>query len=104
MADKMTRDFQEEAKRVIIEYYGFEKQALQLCEECGELIQATSKYVRQGGAPETKEAMIDEIADVFCVAEQFLLLFGVSDENVNSRISAKVQRQIRRINEQMQLG
>lgn len=101
--DRINQAMIEEGKRVIIEHYGANKQALQLCEECGELIQAASKFVRQDGAPTTVEAMIDEIVDVMVVADQFLLLFGVSDEDIESRISAKVQRQIRRINEEMQL-
>jgi len=102
--DRINQSMIEEGKRLIMDHYGAENQALQLCEECGELIQASSKYVRQGGAPITKEAMIDEIVDVMVVADQFLLLFGVSDEDIESRITAKVQRQIRRINEEMQLG
>lgn len=102
--ESINREMIEEGKRLIMEHYGIQNQALQLCEECGELIQATSKFVRQGGAPATKEAMIDEIVDVRTVADQFLLQFGVSEEEIQKRIGAKVQRQIRRINEEMQLG
>lgn len=48
--------------------FGYDKQLLMVMEECGELLNALAKYDR-GRA--TKEEVLDELADVSIMVEQF---------------------------------
>ena len=95
----------EKIKR-IANHYGLAKQQRQLAEECAELIQATSKYMR---FQEESYALtvdwtylqnvIEEIADVEIMLEQMKVLLNLSDEAVESVKNIKVNRELARIKE-----
>ena len=91
-----------DALATIIEHYGVNKQALQLCEECGELIQAVSKYIRHEGHPYERDALVEEIVDVIVVAGQFLMKFGITDETILEKMQVKISRQLDRIVKELQ--
>lgn len=78
--------------RFIADHYGKEKQLDMLQEECAELIQAISKYKRNGST----QKIIEEIADVKIMIEQieYLLLCG---NDVDKIKEIKLERQIERI-------
>lgn len=80
-----------------IQVYGLEKQALQLCEECGELIQAASKMVRSNFSDDSVSKMVEELADVMVVAKQFMQVFHVPDSAVEGMMEEKIHRQWARI-------
>ena len=90
----------------IANHYGLAKQQRQLAEECAELIQATSKYMR---FQEESYALtvdwtylqnvIEEIADVEIMLEQMKVLLNLSDEAVESVKNIKVNRELARIKE-----
>ena len=95
----------EKIKR-IANHYGLAKQQRQLAEECAELIQATSKYMR---FQEESYALtvdwtylqnvIEEIADVEIMLEQMKVLLNLSDETVEGVKNIKVNRELARIKE-----
>ena len=80
-----------------IQVYGLKKQALQLCEECGELIQAASKMVRANFSYDSVITMVEELADVMVVAKQFMQVFHVPDSAVEGIMEEKIHRQWERI-------
>ena len=88
----MTQQF-EMMNLYTMQIFGPEKQALQLCEECGELIQAVSKMVRSKYSNETIKKMTEELADVMVVAKQFMQIFHVSDDDLRQIMEQKVFRQ-----------
>lgn len=88
----------------IANHYGLAKQQRQLAEECGELIQATSKYMR---FQEESYALtvdwtylqnvIEEIADVEVMLDEIKHLLNISDEAIEAIKERKVNRQLERI-------
>lgn len=88
----------------IANHYGLAKQQRQLAEECGELIQATSKYMR---FQEESYALtvdwtylqnvIEEIADVEVMLNEIKHLLNISDEAIEAIKESKVNRQLERI-------
>lgn len=80
----------------IAEHYGARAQTLQLCEECGELIQAVSKLTR--GVTETRiSALAEEIADVRIMTSQLMYLYGIPESEISHQIEEKLKRQLERI-------
>ena len=76
-----------EGIKKIADYYGLSKQQRQLSEECAELIQASSKYLRYREVSDVKDGIwehiqdiVEEIADVEIMLEQFKYLMNISDE------------------------
>ena len=61
-------------------------------EECAELIQAISKVKRYGFVGEYKDNLIEEIADVSIVIREIMMIFGLSDGDINEVIDSKIQR------------
>lgn len=59
-----------------LEKYGFSAQRMMLVEECGELLNAIAKQVRNRA---TKEDIITELADVHIMVEQMAFFFGWHD-------------------------
>jgi len=57
-----------------MEFWGFEKQARMVQEECAELIIATSHVLR--GRENSVKDMIEEIADVYLMLNQMIVYFG----------------------------
>ena len=92
-----------EKNKKIIDRYGLDHQLLQLTEECGELIQATSKYWRakeEYGQAEIYMAETDlkeEIADVLVLVDQIFHRLGVDEEEVHQKMAYKIDRQLGRM-------
>lgn len=100
----MTKEVFKKSIRAIAEHYGLKSQQRQLSEECAELIQATSKYIRHLEstyelAPnwELITNVVSEIADVEIMLEQFKYLMNINNEAVEEIKVAKVRRQLLRI-------
>jgi NTP pyrophosphatase (non-canonical NTP hydrolase) len=88
----------------IANHYGLAKQQRQLAEECGELIQATSKYMRfqeQSYASTVDwtylQNVIEEIADVEVMLEQIKYLLHINSNAIEAIKEKKVNRQLERI-------
>jgi NTP pyrophosphatase (non-canonical NTP hydrolase) len=88
----------------IANHYGLAKQQRQLAEECGELIQATSKYMR---FQEESYALtvdwtylqnvIEEIADVEVMLDEIKHLLNINPNAIEEIKKNKVDRQLERI-------
>lgn len=82
----------------ILKHYGVSSQLRKLAEECGEAVQAALKYDYRADEI-TKQALITEIADLEVMVQQ--IKFVVGYEAVNKEIDFKLERQMKRIeNEQ----
>lgn len=80
----------------IMAHYGAEHQQLKLCEECGELIQATIK-AHEIGADITTD-FVGELADVYVLITQFIATMPtVWHTEFDTMVSFKLRRQIERI-------
>lgn len=88
------------------EQFGIENRLLQCTEECGELIQALSKYQRilqgdktcQTGMCHAEYMIADEIADVELLLEQIKYLLG-NEREVIERKLYKLERTEQRLGE-----
>lgn len=100
-----------EAIRKIADHYGFHAQSRQLSEECAELIVAVNKYYRKCDKPTfTPREHLDiqhcvsniaeEIADVTIMLEQMKYLLGITKNDVDKIIDRKLNRQLKRIDEE----
>lgn len=78
----------------IAEHYGARAQTLQLCEECGELIQAASKLAR---GTTGISSLIEEIADVRIMMSQLMYLYGIPETEIATLVERKLERQLERI-------
>ena len=87
-------DERQQKLRQIADHYQ-EKQLWKLAEECGELVQALSKYTLTGD----KRPVIEEIADVKNVAPQVEYLLGIEDD-VEPMMEYKLDRTIKEVEEQ----
>lgn len=82
----------------IINHYGVPHQLVKLCEECGELIQQAAKCYDKG-IPYSDD-MIEEIADVLVMVEQFKAVMSQPDRDLlEDQVVYKLERQIKRIEE-----
>lgn len=87
----------ERAVEPIAEHYGIVNQMNMLQEECGELIQAASKYLRR----KEVDGLIDEIADVEIMVAQVKHLLGdKARHQIESVQAVKIARQKARIAEE----
>ena len=85
-----------EAAAKIINHYGTAHQLVKLCEECGELIQQAAKGYDKG-IPYSDD-MIEEIADVLVMIEQFKAAMSQPDRDLLDKIiMEKLERQFERI-------
>ena len=78
-----------------MDFWGFEKQARVVQEECAELIVATSHILR--GRKGSYKKMIEEVADVYLMVQQMMIYFGkdqVMDvvDFKSDRVKAKLER------------
>lgn len=80
----------------IIKHYGTDKQLDLLIEECAELIQAICKRKRHNNS-NWDFNMIEEIADVENIIEQFKAVNPVAVELIDSIKDNKTNRQMHRI-------
>ena len=91
----------------IADYYGFRKQSMMMIEECSELQKAICKWHRNRGDSLRSESsdcterrdIIDELADVIIMAKQITYLLSAEDE-VSEQIEFKLDRQLRRMEEE----
>ena len=93
-----------EGIKKIANHYGLAKQQRQLAEECGELIQATSKYMRFLEASYAStvdwtylQAVIEEIADVEVMLDEIKYLLHINSSAIDAIKQKKVSRQLERI-------
>lgn len=78
------------------ETYGAHKQIGVAAEECTELAKELIKAFRYDSFDDvvknTKENVIDEVADVFIVLDHVIKLFDITPENLQPHITKKLQR------------
>lgn len=95
----------EQKIQYIAEHYGYESQTRQCMDELSELIQALCKHSRvlsgrkiskSAECPE-KDAVTEEIADVYITVSQIEYILGVSAMKLNEAVEKKLDRQIARI-------
>ena len=85
-----------EAAAKIIAHYGTAHQLVKLCEECAELTQQAAKCYDKGLA--YSDDMIEEIADVLVMIEQFETVMSQPDRDLlEDHIAYKLRRQLDRI-------
>lgn len=82
--------------RIIADHYGFTSQANMLCEESAEFTVALNKLRR--GSQEEYSNIKEELADVLVVALQLRYILG--EKIIDNIIEQKIQRQLRRINDE----
>ena len=95
----MTTKKEDEILRQLLKIYGVEYEALNLAEECGELIKEISKSVRYGKEhpgnvlPDAfKENIADEMADVCIKVDQMIIAFGLDPLDVQDAREKKMIR------------
>lgn len=86
--------------KTIADHYGLDSQLNILQEELAELIQAVSKYRRNGSSD-----IIEEIADVFIMIDQVIYLLNKTTDQdlyyfIALHMDKKLRRQINRIKEE----
>jgi NTP pyrophosphatase (non-canonical NTP hydrolase) len=88
----------------IADYYKLEKQSRQLAEECAELIQATSKYMRYQESSYAStvdwkylQDICEEIADVEVMLAQIKYLLNINPKAIEEIKKKKIDRQLERI-------
>ncbi len=82
--------------RKIAEHYGISSQETQAISELSELLQVLTRRNGQRGA-DWKSDLIDEMADVNVMIQQLCTLHGISRDELNERITFKLDRQLERI-------
>lgn len=81
-----------ELYRQVMSTYGIDAQKWMLVEECGELLNAISKFQR---GRSMKDEVITELADVSIMVEQMALLFGWKEfENEKGRKLNRLQQRL----------
>ena len=79
---------------LILEHYGLEAQTIKAIEELAELQVELAKMLnKQSG----HDALISEIADVYIMLTQLMVIFDIDVEEIDLEMSRKIDRQIRRI-------
>lgn len=79
----------------LIDHYGTKKQQDIAIEELAELQKAIIKYRREP-SDKTKEAVVEEIADVQVMLEQLKMIFSCRTK-IDAIMDAKIERQIERV-------
>ena len=79
----------------LIDHYGTKKQQDIAIEELAELQKAIIKYRREPG-DKTKEAVVEEIADVQVMLEQLKMIFSCRSK-IDEIMDGKIDRQIKRV-------
>lgn len=86
----------DDALKIIADHYGFSSQADMLCEESAEFTVALNKLRR--GDQNSYKNVKEELADVLVVASQLRYILG--EKTIDNIIGQKIQRQLRRINDE----
>ena len=58
-------------------------------EECGELTQARSKYIRTKGRAKYRQHLRDEVGDVMCMIEILKMAGLVTEQQIQERMKEK---------------
>lgn len=82
-----------------INHYGLRTELRKLNEECYELIEAIREYEAVYSKHNYKQYIIEEIADVQVLLNQFKLYYGIADREVKEVMIKKIDRQMERIKE-----
>ena len=86
----------DERIKIIADHYGTENQMRQLAEECSELAVEASHSARMG----TTVKIIEEMADVMIMIEQVIYLAKIDKCDIEDCINYKINRQLKRIEEE----
>ena len=86
----------EDKVKEIADHYGIKNQLRQLAEECSELSVEASHSARVG----TTVKIIEEIADVMIMIEQVVYLAKIDKCDIEDCINYKLNRQLKRIEEE----
>lgn len=78
---------------------GGEKKLRIAQEECAELIQAISKYLRDPDCSENRLAVLEELADVCICVNYVAMAMKFSPKDVNRAIDIKIERERKRLEE-----
>lgn len=95
----------------IVNHYGVMPQLKYFQSEVWELNEAIFQYVAQKEACENigcsrihvdscKKHIAEEIADCYVMLEQFRIYYGIDEENVEKIMKGKIDRQLRRIEDE----
>lgn len=87
-----------EILRKNIKRHGHTTEMFIAAEEAAELIQAISKVRRYGYIGEHKDNLIEEIADVLVIIRELMMMFDITDADVEKKIDFKIQRINDRLN------
>lgn len=80
-----------------IKYHGIEQETTIAMEECSELIKAISKCKRYGCEDESRDNLIEEMADVLFILDELKLIYDISDDTIADVKKYKIDRQSYRI-------
>lgn len=83
--------------RQSIDHYSKQLQSIVCMEECGELIQAISKKLRDPTSP--NDHLAEEMADVIICLNLLKLMYGITDKEIHNRVVAKTLRLSKRMEE-----
>ena len=86
----------EDKVKEIAEHYGLKNQLRQLAEECSELSVESSHSARHG----TTVKIIEEMADVMIMIKQVIYLAKIDKCDIEECINYKINRQLKRIEEE----
>ena len=78
---------------------GGEKKLRIAQEECAELIQAISKYLRDPDCSENQLAILEELADVYICINYVTMAMKIGYYDVNRAIDIKIERERKRLEE-----
>lgn len=78
---------------------GKEKKLRIAQEECAELIQAISKYLREPDCTGNQAAVLEEIADVCICINYIAMAMNFTPSDVNRAIDVKIERERKRLEE-----
>lgn len=89
----------------IINHYGINKQLKYIHSEYFELDEAIINFWNDETQYEEiyrgdKEHIAEEIADVTCMLKQFQYYYGIDDEDIETIMKQKIERQLKRIEEE----
>ena len=90
------KSYQAESCNTIAQHYGKDSQVLVAIEEMSELTKELCKYFRRY---DRRNEIIEELADAEIMLEQLKCLFDIHTE-VSNEIDYKLERQLRRIDQE----
>lgn len=77
--------------------HGDEEQVRQYAEEASELTIALNKWLRKHKDVTCVPSICEEVADVMIMLRQIKLMCNLKDEDINSIVSYKIKREMKRI-------